>query len=46
MVDKQSLFNVMVKDIAGNDVGGNFSIVRLNCAVMIRKSNVIGSFFL
>lgn len=29
VVDKQTLFNIVVKDIAGNGVGGNFSIVRL-----------------
>lgn len=37
MVDKQSLYNVLVKEIAGNDAGGNFSVVKLNCAGMIRK---------
>jgi len=29
MMDKQNLFNIVVKDIAENNVDGNFSIVRL-----------------
>lgn len=46
VVDKQTLFNIVVKDIAGNGVGGNFSIVRLVWSGMIKKKQYYVQFLL